>query len=155
MSYDISLFLPVPGESPLTTAQRDQDFQRPLSESGRVRNERLAEALRRVVPSVEVVEKDNETEFVIDEFGIQIFVSEQEGSINIPYWSGNESERVFELIDSLLLAIREQTGMLAFDRQSEQILDANQKPGVNRTMFSIGVDVVDNLEKRKPWWRIW
>jgi hypothetical protein len=62
---------------------------------------------------------------------------------------------VFDLIDSLLLVIREQTGMLAFDRQSERLLDANQKPGVNRTMFSIGVDVVENLEKRKPWWRIW
>lgn len=156
MSYDICLFHPVPGESPKITAARDESPRQALSQHGRARNQRLGDALRQIYPGTEVIELDEETEFVLESAGMTVFIAERDGVINIAYWQSNQSAHIVALIDAVLAAIVAETGFLAFDRQSEQVLTPGLEPAVHAGLFDGGVAAVHSAPAgRQRWWKFW
>ncbi|MGR8936142.1 MAG: hypothetical protein ACU837_17470 [Gammaproteobacteria bacterium] len=160
MSYDILLFSPVPGEDPTATAQAGRDFGRLLSESEWTAYRAAAQALKALNPSLEINETENglqilsESEdeaLIIDFFGDSTMIS-------IPYWHDNANQ-VLSTVREYLRVIHRETGLYAFDPQTEQLVDIEAGLTDAESTYQVGVDAVKRIHnrtvKKKPWWKIW
>jgi len=158
MSYDIHLFARVPGEAPLDTAMRGEiDQDRPLSAQAKARNARVAAALRAIEPGIEVHEAENwvEINWQADDAALQVRLREDDGEVTVPYWPGNQTAAGERRIAAFLLAACRETSFLAFDPQTEKMLDAETSPGVSPLMFDIGIKTLDATSEKRPWWKFW
>jgi len=96
MSYDIRLFLPVTGEDPVATAQRDEEGTAPLTVESRNRNALAIAALKLSNPSFEVFEFDYGVQLTApdDGTGISVELFAETGAITVPYWHKNAAGKV-------------------------------------------------------------
>jgi len=125
MSYDIFLFPPVADEDPAVTAQCDVEGDDPLSNEGRARNACVVAALKAHTPTLEIYEFDEGVQVSALDDGtcIQIELFNSEGAIRIPYWHRKKTHLISTQINSYLQIIARETGFLAFDPQSEKLID--------------------------------
>lgn len=150
----------LPGEAPAATAQAGTDFGRPLSETEMAMFRSAAQALKALNPSLEISETENglqvssESEdeaLTIDLFGDSTMIS-------IPYWHEN-ADHVLSKVDEYLRVIHRETGLYAFDPQTEQLVDLEAGLIDAEPAYQFGVDAVGRIHnrdiKKKPWWKIW
>lgn len=160
MSYDINLFTPVPGEDPVLTAQRDIDESesiQPLKPESVARNTRIASRLSELSAAFEIHTHESGTEFTWqrDNCAFQLFLGDSTGSLNMPYWSRNQDQEIFDLIASTLRVTHEETGFLAFDPQSDELIPVDGHSRISAQLFGFGVNAVASAAVAKPWWKFW
>jgi hypothetical protein len=160
MSYDIHLFAPVSGEDPILTAQRDVDESepsQPLSLDSKSRNARIALRLAELNTAFDIHELASGTEVTWqrDNCAFQLFLADSSGAINMPYWSKNQDQEIFDLIATVLKVVHEETGFLAFDPQSEQLIALDGQSTISTQLFGVGVNVLEKVVPGQPWWKFW
>lgn len=160
MSYDINLFAPIPGEDPILSAKRDveeSDLNQPLSLETKSRNARIVSRLVTLNSNFEVNELDSGTEinWLHNDCAFQLFLAESSGTLNMPYWSENQDQEIFDLIATSLKIVHEETGFLAYDPQSEELIALDGHSTISTQLFGVGVNVLEKIIPGKPWWKFW
>lgn len=156
MSYDIDLYIPVTGENPLFTAQKDPDIDVPLSAEARGRNQRTITALKIFNPELEVFEFNTGVQIAApnDGTGISIELFNDSGAISVPYWHDADTEKILGLIAEYLKIVNTAGGFGAYDPQSATLIDPSSGCGPSPVMYSVGVNALRTATK-KPWWQFW
>lgn len=159
MSYDIILFRPVPGEDPILTAQRDDESEsiEPLPVASKDRNARIATRLSELDATFSIRELESGTEVTWQHKNraFQLFLADSSGAINMPYWPDNQNQEIFELIANVLKVVHEESGFLAFDPQSGQLIKLTGQSTISEQLFGVGVNAVEKAVSVKPWWKFW
>ena len=160
MSYDINLFAPIPGEDPIVSAKRDaeeSDLSQTLSIEAKNRNARIVSKLVTLNNSFDANELDSGTEINWQHKGcaFQLFLGESSGTLNMPYWSENQDQEIFDLIGASLKIVHEETGFLAYDPQSEELIALDGHSKISTQLFGVGVNALEKITPGRPWWKFW
>ncbi|HIC87842.1 MAG TPA: hypothetical protein EYP04_00315 [Anaerolineae bacterium] len=153
MTYDLHAFRPTPGRDPIPVARRLLAEQEqgadinpgPLDPAAERVKKRLADALRRAVPELQVFSFDfsliaQAQGISIDEAkrryrhlelnapddgsGIQIILYDDRAELHVPYWhGGEEAEEVFREVWTCLGTLQEERRYAIYDPQLDRILD--------------------------------
>ena len=80
----------------------------------------VEQRLRSVLPDLESFVGGSRRELTHLESGLQLSLSAAEISLSVPYWyEGAEAERLTEILRTVVQAVEEVTGRVAFDPQAE------------------------------------
>lgn len=160
MSYDILLFYPMPGEDPAVTAQAVSYYDNPHSAAEMATFRSAAQALKALNPSLEIYETEDGLQVSSESEDEKLTIDLFSGStmISIPYWHEN-ADHVLSRVSDYLRVIHRETGLYAFDPQTEQLVDLEAGLTDAESAYQFGVDAVDRIHNRginkKPWWKIW
>jgi len=97
------------------------------------------------------------------DFATQITIFDNNVSITVPYWySGNESNEVFNMIQEYAKIIRKTAGYFVYDPQTEQVLDPLTENIVGLNVYQNTTTQVEQMKDnliisslKKPWWKFW
>lgn len=113
-------------------------------------------ALRALNPKLEVGEGEGFVQIhdSQDGTGILVELNDTSGAITVPYWHSEDADRVLSLIGIYLKSIHESAGFLAYDPQSECLLDPLNYNGPSLSLYAVGVESILG-QPQKPWWKFW
>lgn len=155
MSYDIFLFTPVPGEDWRDTAQRDINFDAPMTLEARERNAKAVAALKSFNTDLEVTQLSDGVQLTaIDGTGIAIELNLDTGAMSVPSWRKDAVENITRLVGQYLKIVHETTGFLAYDRQTETLIDPKLGFTPAAQTSSSGTNPLQETSK-KSWWKVW
>lgn len=164
MSYDLHLFVTVPGEDPVATATRDSGSLKPLSAAALKRNLAAAEELKALLGDITVSKSDDCVELTWDNAGrvFQISLFEDEGGVSIPYWSANAAGDLQTALNESLRVVCARCGFAIYDPQTDGLVDLDNGGFVlDDGVFEEAVEALhQNVAKqyspgKKPWWKFW
>jgi hypothetical protein len=165
VSYDLYMLSPQPGEDPMETLERLEEGEEAAAPDPVIaeRNRRIADALiatnsnytesevkfdviaEQSGISVEEARAKHRYIELFDEDGFQITLSDEQASINFPYWESLDPKRLAEEIAKASNVIREETGWQLYDPQLEKFIDPVRDADEFAQAFGVGVSLVQQI----------
>ncbi len=146
MSYDLTGFRPLPGESPEEAVERLEERagdERPPSEAAWAEIRRIADALEAVAGGERFeLTGHGGIELTLERFQVSVF--EHEAGVTIPYWDGT-GEAEFTQVEGHLAVFRA-AGFVIWDPQTEEVVE----PGAAGNGFAPSLEAVRPILERQP-----
>jgi hypothetical protein len=176
MSYDIHCYRSKIGKPDLEEAQESMEVDDSESEEQSAVKFDIAKALTDFNPRLEafkldyneiaklhdIAVEDAKAQFNYIELNppdgdlvIQITINNDNVSLTIPYWYGDEQARqVFKYLMEYLRIIRKTSGYFVYDPQTDQVFDPLT---TDLEGLDIYLQTTKNISKAptRPWWKIW
>jgi hypothetical protein len=183
VSYDLYMLRPQPGEDPIDTLERLEEQEQSASADPAIaeRNRRIADALLALNPayaeseikheviaeqtgvSVEEARARHRYIELVDEGGLQITLSDEQASINFPYWDSLDPAHLAREIAKAEKVIAKETGWQLYDPQLEKFVDPARDADEFAEAFGVGVGHVQRIadeheaessgDRRPSFWR--
>jgi len=147
VSYDLYMLKPQPGEDPMETLERleEQEEQASPDPAAAERNRRIADALLALNPAYEESVIEHRDIELTAEGGLQLTLSDDQASMNIPYWDSLDPSHLAREIDAAAKAIAAETDWQLYDPQLEKFLDPARDADEFAEMFGVGVGHVQRI----------
>ncbi len=128
MSYDIYLFKKLENKTVRESAAivLESNINALDSKHFELQKKALSEKLKSANPKFNEFNPDNHLQLLSNEPGIQVYVSQNQIAVSVPYWhTDQEGEKIFTEFFKYLRIIREETGYSIYDAQigAEMIID--------------------------------
>ena len=165
LSYDLYMFSPVPGEDPMDTLERLEEREEAAAPDAAIaeRNRWIADALtgmnsnyteseikfdviaEQAGISVEEARAKHRYIELMDDNGFQITLSDDQASINFPYWDSLDPKHLADEIAKASKLIGEATGWRLYDPQLDKFVDPVRDADEFAEAFGIGVSHVERI----------
>lgn len=182
MSYDFTLFTPIPGLDPQTMLERDEDDMErgPRDPKAEVRKKKVAAALVAHDARLEIFKPDFDkiaklykispaeaydrvrhleiNDAAQKTSGIQITLFDDSAALTIPYWHKRDAaERVLRQAWGYIDIVCRECAYEVYDPQLGRVIDAGAFDDVLWTYASMTERMDDMIGRapKKPWWKFW
>jgi hypothetical protein len=147
VSYDLYMLKPQPGEDPMDTLERLEEQGEPASAdpAAAERNRRIADALLALNPAYGESAIELRDIELTAEGGLQLTLSDDQASMNIPYWDSLDPAHLAREIDAAAKAIAAETDWQLYDPQLEKFLDPARDADEFVAAFGVGVGHVQRI----------
>jgi hypothetical protein len=165
LSYDLYMFSPEPGEEPVDTLERLEEREEAAGPDAAIaeRNRRIADALigmnsnyteseikfdviaEQAGISLEEARAKHRYIQLMDESGLQVTLSDDQASINIPYWDSLDPKHLGDEIAKASKLIGEATGWRLYDPQLDKFVDPVRDADEFAEAFGVGVSHVERI----------
>lgn len=172
MSYDFTLFRPVPGVDPRSTYQElmqkeeeeivneDSEGKKPLPDSTRKEMQVLANVLNSKVPEFEQFLPAAPLPWIElnhQELQVQVSIGERTIAITLPYFRDKATNMMRLALDCV--ETLEGQGFVAYDPQLDRVVTANDIEVTLEQYRQVGkaarLAILGAGDKKKRWWKFW
>ena len=131
----------------MDTLERLEEQEEPASPdpAAAERNRRIADSLLALNPAYEESAIDHRDIELTAEGGLQLTLSDEQASMNIPYWESLDPAHLAREIEAAAKAIAAETGWQLYDPQLEKFLDPARDADEFAAMFGAGVGHVQRI----------